>query len=64
VQMMIIPMMVVAHHTDDLFFFLVGKWYLVQVKEAWHSIMVGGGVVVLSFVILSLVIWILEKDAC
>jgi hypothetical protein len=35
--MMIIPKMVVAHHMDDLFFFLVGKLYLVQVKEAFMA---------------------------
>jgi hypothetical protein len=62
--MMIIPTMVVAHHTNDLFFFLVGKWYLLQVKEAfihsWHSIMVGGDVVVLSSVISALDIDILK----
>jgi uncharacterized RDD family membrane protein YckC len=35
--MMIMLTMVVAHHADDLFFFLVGKWYLVQVKEAFMA---------------------------
>jgi hypothetical protein len=32
--MMIIPTIVVAHRLDDFFFFLVRKWYLVQVKVA------------------------------
>jgi hypothetical protein len=38
---MIILTMVVTHHMDDLFFFLVGKWYLVQVKEAFVAFNIG-----------------------
>jgi hypothetical protein len=32
--MMLLPTMVVAHHMDD---FLVGKCYLVQVKESFMA---------------------------